>query len=85
MNRHREFGRAQARAHFALELPIMEEKVRKLGNGLAAFRNALGDAHGKKPAQAAPAPRHADLAVNLAGSMAAFLLQTYENRFAARS
>jgi hypothetical protein len=54
-------------------------------NGLSAFRNALGDAHGKKPAQATPSARHADLAVNVAGSISAFLLQTYEDRFAAQS
>lgn len=46
--------------------------------GLGAIRNRLSDAHGR-PAQAAkPAQRHAELAVNLAGTMATFLIQTWE-------
>lgn len=47
-------------------------------NALGTLRNKLGDAHGKAPRQAKPAPRHAELAVNLAGTMAAFLLATWE-------
>ncbi len=46
--------------------------------GLAAVRNALGDAHGQGARPVRPAPRHADLAVNLAGAMATFLLETFE-------
>jgi len=49
-------------------------------NSLGALRNQLGDAHGKAPRQVKPAPRHAELAVNLAGTMAAFLLATWEAR-----
>ena len=48
--------------------------------GLGAVRNRLGDAHGKGRVAAKPAPRHAELAVNLAGSMAAFLVATWEDR-----
>jgi hypothetical protein len=47
---------------------------------LGALRNKLGDAHGGGPRRAKPAARHAELAVNLAGSMAAFLLATWEAR-----
>jgi hypothetical protein len=47
---------------------------------LGAIRNRLGDAHGKGKAGARPAPRHAALAVNLAGSMATFLIETLEVR-----
>lgn len=47
-------------------------------NALGTLRNKLGDAHGKGPRQVKPAPRHAELAVNLAGTMAAFLLATWE-------
>lgn len=45
-------------------------------NNLGTLRNRLGDAHGsgKKPVR--PSPRHAALAVNLAGSMAMFLVET---------
>jgi len=46
--------------------------------GLGALRNRLSDAHGKGKAAVRPASRHAELAVNLAGSMAMFLLETRE-------
>ncbi|MBS0905958.1 abortive infection family protein [Pantoea dispersa] len=48
-------------------------------NGLGTLRNRLGDAHGigKKPVK--PSDRHALLAVNLAGSMAVFLVQTWQH------
>jgi len=46
--------------------------------GLGALRNRLSDAHGKGKAGVKPAPRHAELAVNLAGTMATFLLATME-------
>ncbi|RQU90194.1 abortive infection family protein [Burkholderia cenocepacia] len=48
--------------------------------GLGAVRNRLGDSHGKGKVAAKPAPRHAELAVNLAGSVALFLLATLESR-----
>jgi hypothetical protein len=47
---------------------------------LGALRNKLGDAHGGGPRRARPAARHAELAVNLAGSMATFLVGTWEAR-----
>lgn len=50
--------------------------------GLAAVRNRLSDAHGKGRRPVKPAPRHAELAVNLAGSMATFLIQTWEAKTA---
>lgn len=49
-------------------------------NGLGVLRNRLGDAHGKNRAAVKPSPRHAELAVNLAGSMALFLISTWLNR-----
>lgn len=49
-------------------------------NGLGTLRNKLGDAHGKSAARVKPVSRHAELAVNLAGSMAIFLIETYEAR-----
>lgn len=48
--------------------------------GLGAMRNRHSDAHGKGRAGTKPAPRHAELAVNLAGAMATFLLQTWEGK-----
>lgn len=46
--------------------------------GLGALRNRLSDAHGKGRGGVKPAPRHAELAVNLAGSTALFLLATWD-------
>ena len=48
--------------------------------GLGALRNRLSDAHGKGKAGVKAAPRHAELAVNLAGSTALFLLATWESK-----
>lgn len=48
--------------------------------GLGTLRNRLSDAHGKGKQAIKPSPRHAALAVNLAGSMAAFLVATWEER-----
>lgn len=48
--------------------------------GLGTLRNKLSDAHGKGKKAVKPSPRHAALAVNLAGSMAAFLVATWEER-----
>ncbi|HBT5562328.1 TPA: abortive infection family protein [Klebsiella pneumoniae] len=49
-------------------------------NGLGTLRNRLGDAHGKNKGAVKPSPRHAELAVNLAGSMALFLISTWLHR-----
>lgn len=49
-------------------------------DGLGALRNKLSDSHGKKKSTIRPGGRHAELAVNLAGSMATFLLDTFEAR-----
>lgn len=53
--------------------------------GLGAIRSKLGDAHGKGKHQAKPLRIHSDLAVNLAGAMCVFLLQTWELRKIQRS
>lgn len=44
--------------------------------GLGTLRSRIGDAHGGGRRRVAPASRHAELAVNLAGAMATFLVQT---------
>ena len=64
------------------------EKVFKsiLGNcqsivgNLAGLRNKLGDSHGQGKRHVKPLERHAQLAVNLAGSMAMFLVSTWNAR-----
>lgn len=48
--------------------------------GLGSLRNSLSDAHGKGKVGVKPQPRHAELAVNLAGTMATFLVATWETR-----
>ena len=48
--------------------------------GVASLRNSLGDAHGQGASPVQPAARHAILAVNLAGTMATFLLQSFATR-----
>lgn len=46
--------------------------------GLGSMRNRLSDAHGKGRKPVKPSSRHAELAVNLAGTMATFLIRTWE-------
>jgi hypothetical protein len=48
--------------------------------GLGALRNKVGDAHGNGRKAVKPLARHAHLSVNLAGSMATFLLETWESK-----
>jgi Abortive infection C-terminus len=52
---------------------------------IGSIRNKLGDAHSQGPRRARPLPRHAELAVNLAGTMATFLIATWEAKKAAES
>jgi Abortive infection C-terminus len=49
-------------------------------NSLGALRNKIGDAHGSGRRPVKPKPRHAELAVNLAGAMAAFLVATLKEK-----
>jgi hypothetical protein len=48
--------------------------------GLSTLRNKVGDAHAAGRKQVKPAARHAALAVNMAGSMALFLIETANAR-----
>jgi len=48
--------------------------------GLGSLRNKLGDAHGQGAVRIRPSTRHAGLAVNLAGAMAMFLVETWAAR-----
>ena len=48
--------------------------------GLGSLRNRLSDSHGRGKEGAKPASRHAELAVNLAGAVATFLLATWKAR-----
>jgi hypothetical protein len=47
---------------------------------LGSLRNKISDAHSPGPKRVKPAARHAQLAVNLSGTMATFLVSTWEVR-----
>lgn len=47
---------------------------------LGSLRNKVGDAHGTGANRIRPVKRHARFAVNLAGSTALFLLETYDSK-----
>jgi hypothetical protein len=49
-------------------------------NGIGTLRNKLSDAHGRGGLPVRPTARHAAFAVNMAGSVAAFLVETYRER-----
>ena len=49
-------------------------------NGLGSLRNKMGDAHGKGIVYVKPHERHAKLAVNLAGTLSSFLIETFNNK-----
>lgn len=74
--------------HLSLSPSQHTEKVFRsiLGNcqsvvgNLAGIRNRLGDSHGQGKRPVRPAARHAELAVNLAGAMATFLVSTWKDR-----
>lgn len=48
--------------------------------GLGALRNRVSDSHGQGKHRIRPATRHAELAVNLSGAMATYLVATWEAR-----
>jgi len=49
-------------------------------NGLGSLRNKVGDAHGKGLRHVKPHERHAKLAVNLAGTLSSFLIETFNQK-----
>jgi hypothetical protein len=48
-----------------------------LVNGIGTLRNRLSDSHGRGGKPVKPSPRHASLAVNTAGAIATFLVETH--------
>jgi hypothetical protein len=48
--------------------------------GIGTLRNKLSDAHGRGGLPVRPTARHAAFAVNMAGAVAAFLVETYRER-----
>jgi len=49
-------------------------------NRLGTLRNKISDSHGQGRRPVRPKARHAELAVNLAGTMVAFLVATWKDR-----
>jgi Abortive infection C-terminus len=49
-------------------------------HGLATLRNKLSDSHGRGGKPVRPSKRHAHLAVNIAGALATFLVETHLNK-----
>lgn len=64
--------------HLEIEFKKILGSCSTVVNSLATLRNKLGDAHGKGRKPVKPAPRHSALAVNLAGSVSLFLVETWE-------
>jgi hypothetical protein len=65
--------------------PDTEEAFKRVLGGchtvvetLGTLRNRIGDARGRRGKPVRPAPRHAALAVNLAGAMASFIVETWQ-------
>lgn len=48
--------------------------------GIGSLRNKIGDAHGHGKRAVRPSARHAQLAVNLAGTIATFIVETWNER-----
>lgn len=48
-----------------------------LVNGIGTLRNRLSDSHGRGGKPVKPSPRHASLAVNTAGAIATFIVETH--------
>jgi hypothetical protein len=48
--------------------------------GLGSLRNKIGDAHGRGARPVKPSARHAQLAVNMAGAAATFIVETWKAR-----
>jgi hypothetical protein len=65
--------------HTDRELKRILQGCVSIVSGLGAVRNREGDSHGKGRRSYQPGPRHAALAVNVAGSMALFLLETSDD------
>lgn len=53
-------------------------KCESIVSDLASMRNKLGDAHGKDQGTIQPDTVHAELAVNLAGSLSTFIISVWE-------
>lgn len=80
------YRQASEKLHLAPSQHSEEAFKRILGGctsvveGLGSLRNKVGDAHAKGKRPVKVLPRHAHLAVNLAGAMALYLIETWTAR-----
>lgn len=66
-------------AHSEVPIKSILGGAHSVVNGLGTLRNRLSDAHAPGARlRAKPSPRHAALAVNMAGAMATFLVETWK-------
>jgi hypothetical protein len=66
--------------HTERSFKVILGNCQSLVNELGSLRNRISDAHGHGRRPVKPASRHAELAVNLAGAVAAFLVATWSER-----
>lgn len=66
--------------HSAPDIKTLLGNCQAVVNGLANLRNTVGDAHGQGRNAMRPQARHAELAVNLSGIMASFVLATWNEK-----
>lgn len=66
--------------HEAVDIKSILGGCQTVVGGIANLRNAVGDAHGQGRRSMRARPKHAALAVNLAGAMAAFLVASWQEQ-----
>lgn len=66
--------------HTAPDIKSLLGNCQAVVGGLANLRNAVGDAHGQGRNAMRPLARHAELAVNLSGTMTIFILATWNEK-----
>ena len=66
--------------HTAEPIRAILGSAMNLINGIGTLRNRLGDSHARGGRQVKPSTRHANLAVNCAGALATFLVETFAER-----
>lgn len=70
--------------HHEESFKVILGSCQQIVNRLGTLRNKISDAHGQGSRPVRPKPRHAELAVNLAGTMAAFLVATWQEQQGAK-
>lgn len=66
--------------HHEESFKVILGSCQQIVNRLGTLRNKISDSHGQGRRPVRPKTRHAELAVNLAGTMAAFLVATWKDR-----